>query len=190
MNNRKEIANHNMLFNTIMSHENDTKSQIYTTLQENMVSSSVLLYFSVLISRKIPGTDERRPLTDEYTWQYIHRLTDECLVPPPDEAQKFVPVHLLPPRVLGSQCPVPFSSLDLNRHHRRTCAVAGPLRAGPPPLVAQRRLYPAQRRLGPPPPGSTPPRAPSARLGATLGPRHPSPGRHHSSPGRCRPSPC
>jgi hypothetical protein len=67
---------------------------------ENKVSSSVSLN-STIEPRKIPSTDDHSPyirqLIDEYTWQHIRQLTDECMVAPPMNVKNSYP-RLLPPR--------------------------------------------------------------------------------------------
>jgi hypothetical protein len=86
----------------------------------------------------IPGTDEHRPLIFiGYTWYYIHRLTDECMVGP-DECQKFIP-RLFPPRH-APQCP--------SRPHFSFCpSAAFPALSPPPPLRHRRHV---QSLLSPP----------------------------------------
>jgi hypothetical protein len=78
------------------------------------------------------------PLTDEYTWQYIRRLTDECIVSL-DEFKKFVPTPCSLPAP-----PTPQSHNTYGKFCHPSIAAA----VAPPPTMPRRRR---PLRLRPPP---------------------------------------
>jgi hypothetical protein len=144
---------------------------LFLSLQENMASSSILLYssvsrnitelyFSIPKLKKIPGTDECRPLylsVNRLIYIAVHKLVNQRMygMPLMKFKNSYPCAYSLPaPPTHSASCHI----LTLNhcRCHRPSAAatlVPPPAlpRVGSPPLIAWLRLCPARCRPGPPP---------------------------------------